>query len=87
MKSKHQKSNTQINFEKYCYFKLYKTYNVISSSLNKIIISNIIYNNKLHIVSCFKEFLIYYGPGEFYSHIINEKKVVSKSKTTVNFIH
>ena len=59
MNSNHSKSNILIKFEKYCYCKLNKNYNVTSITLNKLIISNIIYNNRLHIVSCFKEFLIF----------------------------
>ena len=85
MKSKLQKSNILINFEKYCYFNLYKTYNVTSSSLNKIIISNIIYNNRLHIVSCFKEFLIYYDPGDFLSSYYKRKESRFKIKDYSEF--
>ena len=34
------------NFENYCYSKLYKTYNLSSYEYNKMLISNIIYNEK-----------------------------------------
>ena len=67
MKSQKQKTNILKNFKKYCYLNLCNNYNTTSSLFNKILISNIIYNNKLHIVSCFKEFLIFFDPGDFLS--------------------
>ena len=80
MNSNHSKSNILIKFEKYCYCKLNKNYNVTSITLNKLIISNIIYNNRLHIVSCFKEFLIFYDPGDFLSAFYKRKEARHKIK-------
>ena len=85
MKSNEQKSNILIKFEKYCYYKLYNNYNVTSTSLNKIIISNIIYNNNLHIVSCFKEFLIFFDPGDFLSEFYKLKESYFKIKSYSEF--
>ena len=85
MKSNEQKSNILIKFEKYCYYKLYSNYNVTSTSLNKIIISNIIYNNNLHIVSCFKEFLIFFDPGDFLSEFYKLKESCFKIKSYSEF--
>ena len=80
-----RKQNILINFEKYCFHKLYNNYSITSSSLNRIIISNIIYNNKLHIVSCFKEFLIYFDPGDFLSYYYKRKESRSKIKEYSGF--
>ena len=80
-----RKQNILINFEKYCFHKLYNNYSITSSSLNRIIISNIIYNNKLHIVSCFKEFLIYFDPGDFLSYYYKRKESRSKIKEYSEF--
>jgi len=85
MKSNHSKSNIFIKFEKYCYCKLNKNYNVTSIALDKLIISNIIYNNRLHIVSCFKEFLIYYDPGDFLSAFYKRKEARHKIKEYSEF--
>ena len=85
MNSNHSKSNILIKFEKYCYCKLNKNYNVTSITLNKLIISNIIYNNRLHIVSCFKEFLIFYDPGDFLSAFYKRKEARHKIKEYSEF--
>ena len=85
MKSHHQKTNILIKIEKYCYSKLYRDYNITSSSFNKLIISNIIYNNKLHIVSCFKEFLIFFDPGDFLSGFYKKKESRIKIKEYCEF--
>ena len=85
MKSHRQNTKILIKFEKYCYSKLYKDYNMTSSSFNKLIISNIIYNNKLHIVSCFKEFLIFFDPGDFLSAFYKKKESRLKLKEYCEF--
>ena len=85
MKSNEQKSNILIKFEKYCYYKLYNNYNVTSTSLNKIIISNIIYNNNLHIVSCLKEFLIFFDPDDFLSEFYKLNESCFKIKSYSEF--
>ena len=85
MKSNHSRTNILIKFEKYCYCKLNKNYNVTSITFNKLIISNIIYNNKLHIVSCFKEFLIFYDPGDFLSSFYKRKEARRKIKDYSEF--
>ena len=85
MESHQRKLNILINFEKYCFHKLYNNHSITASSLNKIIISNIIYNNKLHIVSCFKEFLIYFDPGDFLSSFYKRKESRSKIKEYSEF--
>ena len=85
MKSNIQKTNALKKFEKYSFIKLRNNYNITSSSFNKIIISNIIYNNKLHIVSCFKEFLIYFDPGDFLSSFYKKKESLSRLKQYCEF--
>ena len=80
-----RKLNILINFEKYCFHKLYNNHSITATWLNKIIISNIIYNNKLHIVSCFKEFLIYFDPGDFLSSFYKRKESRSKIKEYSEF--
>ena len=83
MKKKNDK-NLLIKFERYSYKKLIKNYSVSSDEFNKRLITNIIYNEKLHIVCCFKEFLIFYDPGEFFSDFYklkdsqNEIKIYSE---------
>ena len=44
---------------------LYKKYLILKEHYDRMIITNILYNEKIHIVSCFKEILIYDDPGEF----------------------
>ena len=72
-------------FEKYCYSRLYNNYNTTPKSFNKLIISNIIYNNKLHIVCCFKEFLIFFDPGDFLSAFYKKKESREKLKDYCEF--
>ena len=85
MENENDKKNKLNNFEKYCYNILLKKYNTSSNELNKIVISNIIYNEKLHIVSCFKEFLIFYDPGEFLSDFYKAKECKTYIKTYSEF--
>ena len=75
MNSNIQNIKLLTKFEKYCYSRLYNNYNTTPKSFNKLIISNIIYNNKLHIVCCFKEFLIFFDPGDFLSAFYKKRKV------------
>ena len=85
MQHQNDNKNKLIKFEKYCNKKLYKKYNLSPNELNKILISNIIYNEKLHIVSCFKEFLIFYDPGEFLSYYYKIKESRKCIKTYSEF--
>ena len=80
-----KKSNFLKTFEKICYSKLYNNYSTSLTNFNKLIISNIIYNNKLHIVSSFKEFLIYYDPGDFLAQFYKKKESRKKLKTYCEF--
>ena len=80
-----KKSNILKTFEKICYSKLYNNYSTSLTNFNKLIISNIIYNNKLHIVSSFKEFLIYYDPGDFLAQFYKKKESRKKLKTYCEF--
>ena len=75
------------NFEKICRKNLVEKYSTLPNELNKIIITNIIYNNRLHIVSSFKEFLIYYDPGEFFSTFYSRNENKSKIISYCQFYH
>ena len=85
MKNQNENKDYLINFKKYCYNELFKKYYISSKELNKKVISNIIYNEKLHIVSCFKEFLIFYDPGEFFSDFYNSNESKNCLKTYSEF--
>ena len=85
MEYQNNEKNKLIKFEKYCYQKLFQNYNISSYEFNKVLISNIIYNEKLHIVSCFKEFLIFYDPGEFFADFYKLKESKNKIKTYSEF--
>ena len=85
MEYQNKQKNILINFKKYCNQKLYLKYNISSDEFDKVLISNIIYNEKLHIVSCFKEFLIYYDPGEFLADFYKLKESKIKIKTYSEF--
>ena len=85
MNSNIQNTKLLIQFEKNCYSRLYNNYNITPKSFNKLIISNIIYNNKLHIVCCFKEFLIFFDPGDFLSSYYKIKDSKGKIKDYCEF--
>ena len=80
-----KKNESFVTFKKYCYNKLYLSHNTTASDYNRFLITNIIYNDQLHIVSCFKEFLIYYDPGEFLINYYCLKDCKSKIKTFSEF--
>ena len=84
MKNQNDK-NLLIKFERYSFKKLIKNYSVSSDEYNKRLITNIIYNEKLHIVCCFKEFLIFYDPGEFLADFFKLKDSKNKIKTYSEF--
>ena len=85
MKYRNENYNLLIKYEKYCHKKLFKHHNISSKEYNKNLISSIIYNEKLHIVSCFKEFLIFYDPGEFLANFYKLKDSQNKIKTYSEF--
>jgi hypothetical protein len=64
---------------------LFKKYYFSPDIYNKTIISNILYNQKYHIVSLFKEILIYDDPGEFFKRYYNLNESYSKIKTYCEF--
>ena len=80
-----QKNASFLSFKKYCYNKLYLTHNMTPTDYNRLLITNIIYNDQLHIVSCFKEFLIFYDPGEFLISYYCLADCKSKIKTFSEF--
>ena len=85
MKYRNEYYNLLIKFEKYSHKKLFIHYNISSNEYNKNLISSIIYNEKLHIVSCFKEFLIFYDPGEFLANFYKLNDSQNKIKTYSEF--
>ena len=68
---------TLVSFSKVAYSLLGKKYLITPSQLDANVITNIIYNEKLHIVSEFKEWLIYDDQNEFLKRFYsnNESKV------------
>ena len=78
-------NNLLIKFERYSYKNLLKNYSISSDEFNRRLITNIIYNEKLHIVCCFKEFLIFYDPGEFFADFYDLKDSKNKLKTYSEF--
>ena len=85
MKVQNDDKNQLTKIKKFCFHKLLNKYNVSSKELDKIVISNIIYNEKMHIVSCFKEFLIFFEPGEFLADFYNLKESRKCIKTYTEF--
>ena len=85
MQYRNENNNLLIKFEKYSYNKLFKHHSISSNEYNKMIISSIIYNEKLRIVSCFKEFLIFYDPGEFLANFYKLDDTQNKIKTYSEF--
>lgn len=82
MESKPFKFKILQSLEKRCHNYLYKTYNELPHDYNSLIISSIIYNGNLKIVSMFKEFLLYFDNMEFlerYYHSKNESKYKIKN--------
>ena len=69
------------NFKKNFHLKYSYSYNYILK--NKI--THIIYNEKYHLVSCFKEFLIYDDPGEFLKRFYNISESFYKIKSYCDF--
>ena len=64
---------------------LYKKFLIKKEDYDKIIITNILYNEKIHIVSCFKEILIYDDPGEFLKRFYNLNECIYKIKSYCEF--
>ena len=64
---------------------LYKKYYFSPVKYNKSIIENILYNQKYHIVSLFKEILIYDDPGEFFKRFYYLNESILKIKTYCDF--
>ena len=85
MKVQNDDKNQLTKIKKFCFHKLLNKYNISLKELDKIVISNIIYNEKMHIVSCFKEFLIFFEPGEFLVDFYNLKESRKCIKTYTEF--
>ncbi len=64
---------------------LYKKYYFSPVMYNNSIIENILYNQKYHIVSLFKEILIYDDPGEFFKRFYYLNESIIKIKTYCDF--
>ena len=64
---------------------LYKKYLILKDDYDKMIITNILYNEKIHIVSCFKEILIYDDPGEFLKRFYRLNECFYKVKSCCEF--
>jgi len=60
---------------------LYKKYLFTKDDYDKNIITNILYNEKTHIVSIFKELLIYDDPGEFLNRFYYLNECLYKIKS------
>ena len=75
----------EIQFYKDIKNSLYKKYYFSPDMYNKSIITNILYNQKYHIVSLFKEILIYDDPGEFFKRFYYLNESILKIKTYCDF--
>ena len=64
---------------------LFKKYNLENEIYNKLIISRLLFNQKYHYVSLFKDFLIYDDPGEFFKRFYTFDESLSKIKTYSEF--
>ena len=64
---------------------LFKKYNPNIEEYNKTIISRILFNQKYHYVSIFKEILIYDDPGEFFKRFYSIEECLYKIKTYCEF--
>ena len=64
---------------------LYKKYLILKEHYDRMIITNILYNEKIHIVSCFKEILIYDDPGEFLKRFYRLNECFYKIKSCCEF--
>ncbi len=78
--------NEQFNSYKIIQKNLSKKYNSNSiEKYNKTIISRILFNQKYHYVSIFKEILIYDDPGEFFKRFYSIEECLYKIKTYCEF--
>ena len=64
---------------------LFKKYNLEPEIYNNIIISRLLFNQKYHYVSLFKDFLIYDDPGEFFKRFYSIDESINKIKTYCEF--
>ena len=77
--------NEQFNLYKIIQKNLFKQYNSNIEEYNKTIISRILFNQKYHYVSLFKEILIYDDPGEFFKRFYSIEECLYKIKTYCEF--
>ena len=77
--------NEQFNSYKIIQKNLFKQYNSNIEEYNKTIISRILFNQKYHYVSLFKEILIYDDPGEFFKRFYSIEECLYKIKTYCEF--
>ena len=64
---------------------LFKKYNLDNDKYNEIILSRLLFNQKYHYVSLFKDFLIYDDPGEFCKRFYSINESLNKIKTYSEF--
>ena len=64
---------------------LYQRHSITNNLLNRYTITNIIFNDKMHVVSEFKEWLIYGDANEFLKRYYNIKESTEKIKTFCQF--
>lgn len=64
---------------------LYQRHSITNNLLNRYTITNIIFNDKMHVVSEFKEWLIYGDANEFLKRYYNIKESIEKIKTFCQF--
>lgn len=74
-----------LNISKKAHSLLHSKYLITPTQINSNVISNIIYNEKLHIVSEFKEWLIYDDQNEFLKRFYNNKESVGKLTNLFEF--
>ena len=77
--------NSLIQIFKKMHSSLFNKYLITNDDYNKIIITNILYNEKTNIVCCFKEYLLYDDPGEFLKRFYNLEECYDKIKSYCEF--
>ena len=78
-------NNNQRNLLKTINNNLYKKHCNDANKYNKTLISRIIFNQKYHFVSLFKEILIFDDPGEFFKRFYSLEESLYKIKTYCDF--
>ena len=73
------------SFKESIHCELFHKYGIIDNQLNQLLITNIIFNDKTHFVSTFKEWLIYGDNNEFLKRYYNIEESSEKIKLFCQF--